>query len=840
MRSMSFRCAFLATLFLFGPLSLARGAITPTGDVNPDPSTWDGSTTGYIGEAAAGTLTVDSGSSLLSDYGFIGYGSTAMGQVSVDGPGSNWTNGDSLSVGFLGNGILSITNGGSVSNSYGNIGYSGSAGTVTVDGAGSSWTNGGSLYVGGNTSVFFSGSGTGTLSITNGGAVSSVGGYVGYGLGSTGAVTVDGPGSVYNVYNSADLSIGYSGNGSLAITNRGAVNCYNTYIGFNSGSTGLVTVDGPGSTWTNNSSLFVGNSGSGTLSITNGGGVNSYNGSYIGQNAGSSGVVSVNGPGSNWNNYYGITVGYSGSGTLSISNGGAVTNSWGNACIGFAPGSWGAVTVDGPGSNWNNNGGSGLYVGYGGDGALSISNGGAVSSANGYIGYIGYYSGSSGTVTVDGAGSRWTDGGALFVGGSDYSYYPLGGVGTLAITNGGAVSSANGYIGFAYNSSGAVTVDGPGSTWANGGDVFVGGGYYSSVGNGILSITNGGGVSNYNGYIGNNLGSTGAVTVDGPGSNWTNYYGVTVGYYGAGTLSITNRGTVNSYGGGSIGNYSGSSGTVAVDGPGSTWTNYYGVTVGYSGSGSLSITNGGAVSNLWGNSYIGYTTGSWGAVTVDGPGSNWNNSGGSALYVGYSGNGMLSITNGGAVSNSGGYIGAYNGSSGMVTVDGTGSRWTSGGPLYVGGGDYSYYYGSGNGTLAITNGGAVSNTDAHIGYGLGSTGAVTVDGPGSIWANSGSLYVGGDNNYGGAGTLSVTNGAAVSVTAQTYVGWLDGSSGAIQFGGNGGTLTTQGIFVSPRNSAALARSSPADWSATSISSSILLIPSANRSPSPTRPAKRSR
>ena len=66
------------------------------------------------------------------------------------------------------------------------------------------------------------------------------------------------------------------------------------------------------------------------------------------------------------------------------------------------------VTVDGAGSTWTNSGD--LYVGNCGSGTLSISNGGSVSNANGYIGY---YSGYTGRVTVDGAGSTWTNSGHL-------------------------------------------------------------------------------------------------------------------------------------------------------------------------------------------------------------------------------------------------------------------------------------------------------------------------------------------------------------------------------------------------------------------------------------------
>ena len=56
-------------------------------------------------------------------------------------------------------------------------------------------------------------------------------------------------------------------------------------------------------------------------------------------------------------------------------------------------------------------------------------------------------------------------------------------------------------------------------------------------------------------------------------------------------------------------------------------------------------------------------------VTISGSGSTWNNSG--ELNVGCQGNGTLIITGGGAVSIDGpAYIGLYDGSTGVVTIDG--------------------------------------------------------------------------------------------------------------------------------------------------------------------------
>ena len=60
---------------------------------------------------------------------------------------------------------------------------------------------------------------------------------------------------------------------------------------------------------------------------------------------------------------------------------------------------------------------------------------------------------------------------------------------------------------------------------------------------------------------------------------------------------------------------------------------------------------------------------------------------------------------------------------------------------------------SGNGTLSITAGGEVTNHHGYIGYSAGSTGEATVTGF-SGWTHSGVLSVG---RY-GTGTLNITDG----------------------------------------------------------------------------------
>jgi T5SS/PEP-CTERM-associated repeat protein/autotransporter-associated beta strand protein len=472
----------------------------------------------------------------------------------------------------------------------------------------------------------------------------------------------------------------------------------------------------------------------------------------LGCNAGSNGRYTITGgslASSAW-----LTVGGEGTGILSIQNSGQVSSALGY--IGGSVSSSGTVTVDGSGSKWTNSGD--LYVGDRGTGTLNIQNGSEVSTTEVYLGYHG---GSIGTATVDGTGSKWTNSEDLDVG--EF------GTGTLNILNGGQVSNTSGCLGLWPGSTGMATVDGIGSKWTNSEELDVG--YH---GTGTLNILNGGQVSSDFGLLGEDSGSNGTVTVDGMGSKWTNSGELRVGNYGAGT------GTLNIQNGGEVSNTyayldyrSGSSGTATVDGIGSKWTNSGYLFVGYDGMGTLNIQNGGQVSNTIG--YLGYNPSGSCTATVDGIGSQWTSSGN--LFVGHYSMGTLNIQNGGQVSNTKGYLGSVSSSSGTATVDGSGSKWTNSGELNVGSG--------GLGTLNIQNGGQVSNTTGYLGRYSGSNGTATVDGIGSLWNNTGSLYVGGwEYDAGGTGSVTVKNNGQLTVGGMLKL-WKADSSVTI----SGATLT---------------------------------------------------
>ena len=372
-------------------------------------------------------------------------------------------------------------------------------------------------------------------------------------------------------------------------------------------------------------------------------------------------------------------------------------------------------------------------------------------------------------MTVRDASSLWTN-----------SFLTVGqaGSGAIALTNGGGLSSVFDYIASNPNSTGTVTIDGTGSSWI---DSTANIGY---GGNGSLAITHGG-LANFNSSnLGYNAGSTGMVTVDGLGSRWTGV-SVNVGYSGNGSLSISNGANAKSSAFTETGYNSGSSGTIKIDGAGSLWSDN-GNNIGYSGNGTLTIVNGGKANSTF-SVNVGYNTASNGVATVDGTGSLWTSS--FSFNVGGNGNGSLSISNGGTVTNTSySRIGENSGSSGSAAVIGPASAWNNN-DLDVGG--------SGIGNLSITNGGRVNCTGvfaiSDIGNNQGSTGIATVDGATSTWSTTYQFFVGNSGN----GTLNVTNGSSVTVGKALYVAYANTANGVINFGSTGGTIATGSLYASP-------------------------------------------
>jgi T5SS/PEP-CTERM-associated repeat protein/autotransporter-associated beta strand protein len=559
--------------------------------------------------------------------------------------------------------------------------------------------------------------------------------------------------------------IGKSLIGTITIDGESELLSNSCYLGYSFGSDGTVTVRGNGSKWTNSGDLEVGYRGQGTLNIEAGGQVIS---NYCGVNySANSNAITVNGIGSKLTCSK-LQIGYSGNGTMKIEAGGEVniiTGSYIDA-IGYSSGATGAVIVTGAGSKLTNV--SSLFVGYHGNGTLTVADGGEVITS-GFYGSINNLFG-DGIITTKGAvldadfvfnkyhGAQTS---VAFGSGGTINIAPLGehlgagykSSGTMKITDGISVASNWGFLGYLSGSAGTATVTGAGSTWANSGNFYAG-----YLGNGTLNIDSGGIVSNASGYIGYATSSIGMASITGIGSAWTNSGDLYVGYSGQGSLNVSSAGQVTS-------NYNSNNGVLCV---------------GYSGHGILNIDSGGQVKSF--NGHLCSNLGSTATVKITDLGSKWTI--GNYLYVGYLGNATLNVEAGGQVSDSIGYIGYGTGSSGSATVTGTGSKWINSGNFFVG-----------RGVLNINAGGQVSDINGYLGDLSNANSTAIVSDDGSVWLNSGTLTIGNS----GSGTLNIGVGNAIGglVTAKNLVFANSSRGSGFCNINNGGILQTGSITKGP-------------------------------------------
>ncbi len=612
------------TFSIIGQNTGATGSAT----IDGSGSTWTQSADFAVGTHGNGTLRIQNGGLITNDGGIIAGNAESTSMATITGAGSTWTNAGSLLVGNGGNGTLNVQNGGKVNNIDGYIGnVAGSVGMVSVDGPGSTWTNTGLLYVG-NT-------GAGSLDVKHGATVTNTISYIANNSGGTGIATVADAGSKWtnsgNIYVGGSAS-GAGGTGALNVNMGGTVEVGNTLklwgpgtLNINGGTVktrsmeravstlnhndGILEISGgsymnpigptsfaidgntatalPNFKFTNGAvsfnvlTTYIGDERKGALTIESGSTFGTIGSATIGNEAGSAGSATADGAGSRWNVSTDLYSGFRGTGSLSVKNGGVVESS--NGYLAYHTGSSGAATVNGIGSVWNTNGT--LYVGGYGAGTLRVENGGQVSDFSAGLG-AGFNagSGSIGTATVTGAGSKWINTQDFRVGSASR--------GILRIEDSGQVLAGSGYIG---NNVSSATVTGGGSKWTNSNSLNVG-----DVGTGSLLIENGGEVSDLNGFIGvNNSSSSGTVTVTGSGSKWLNTGNLIAGYFGNGTLNIQNGGQVTSQTG-YVAQLSGSTGNVTVEGTGSNWTNSSNLYVGgrefnAGGLANLNVNTGGTV-----------------------------------------------------------------------------------------------------------------------------------------------------------------------------------------------------------------------------------------------------
>ncbi|HMU56000.1 MAG TPA: hypothetical protein PKA61_13395, partial [Nitrospira sp.] len=302
------------------------------------------------------------------------------------------------------------------------------------------------------------------------------------------------------------------------------------------------------------------------------------------------------------------------------------------------------------------------------------------------------------------------------------------------------------------------------------------------------SVTVNGGSTSTTGRVtmATTFGVTGTLTVDGLGSTW-NVGGITAGTSslpanfagGTGIVNITNGGTINSGG-----------------------TSRVFIGAAFNTTGYLNITNGG---RLTGGTTLADYLNSTGIMTVDGVGSSVS---GGSISVGERGNGLLKILNGATVSSgSSAGVARYDTSTSRAIVDGLGSSWTMR-QLLVGTGMANG--GSGAvGLLTVSNGATLSNQGpAQLGTLSNAVGTIMVNGASSSWTNiPGPSNCAGFSapvcglNVGieGTGHVSISDGATLTTNAlyinnQSRLTVDLGTGSTVTVGGGTGILTNDGTI----------------------------------------------
>lgn len=462
----------------------------------------------YAGRASgsSGTITVSAGAALTQ---------ASIAATDVNGIGDNGTIGGVFATG--GKGELDVLGGGTATLANQVIvGGSGATGVVTVSDSGSQLLLGDALAIGTGTGAP---NGTGTLTVQNGGAVRLTAAadtsrsflVAGEQASTAGTIAVAGSGSLLDAGANA-ASIGNTGTGTLTVSSGGTMRSGSgdsrvrsaLFAGNLAGSSGTVTLTGPGSAVDAKGYVYIGRAGTGALVVDQKGsftGGQAASGDGTGANAAFAVSIGDGTPALDVNGQPNAQPNFGGAGSAKVLGGGTLASRSGLR-VGYR-GTAGTLLVDGGGVA---QAAGRIYAGSGtdragGSGAITVQGGGTLRSlgphmaGSGSIQVAADLAGNSGSITVSGAGS-------LLDAGGDRISVGISGTGSLLVQGGATATGGNTLYaapateaGFSLGSqggTGTATVTGAGSVLAINGSMTIGGSAAAAAGSGTLTAAAGG------------------------------------------------------------------------------------------------------------------------------------------------------------------------------------------------------------------------------------------------------------------------------------------------------------------------------------------------------------
>ncbi len=673
-----------STLMILGASTIGNQS---NGALNTNTGTWSTGGAVTVGHSADGQVNT-SDTAVSSDSAVLGMNTTGDGTANLYGGSWNITNG--LIAGHQGTASMDMGGGVIVTSAWTTIANVLGSG-ATVDIYEGSQLSTGQLEVGFG--------GNGLLDIYDGGSAATTSTRIAFA--GQGAVIVDGSSSWLDA--SSVLSLSPTGVGTLQVFNGAQVTSHTTVVDYGGGSPlSNVHVDGAGSFL---QALFLR---VGEASVN--GGVLIQNGvqadctdCFIGPLAGFGGVVTVDGAGSQFNSFNRLSIAGAGGGNFNVINGAtAATNaidigvSGGVGALFVAdPGSWLTITTT-------------LDLSPAGEGYASVENGAQAFTDKALIDFAG---------AVPTFNFHVRDANSFF----SANTFRIG----SASTNSAAFVDLSGRmdcnvictVGEAPNMFGSVTVTNMNSTWNVFGDL--------NVANDEFALNPGG-----DGIV--QIFDHGFVNVGGSTNTYTNPTGFGEIFVDGGYLSTT-----------SLSNY-----------------------------GFLNFIDGvvEVIGGTFDNAGLDFTLDGFDMTDLplfrlkDGATSNGLTD---FVTVGNLRHARLEILGDAQLTSDGGTAGAQFGGEGHVLVNGVNSLWDTGAEPFTAAD-------AGVADVTLTSGGEIHSTGGFIAKQPGSIGGVVVDGIGSLWFSTQNINVGGDGVFlGGTGTLILMDDATVAAPQVTV---FEGSS----------------------------------------------------------------